>query len=529
MAPKNLTLKIGHPDNGGFAGVNFSASNNKMKANQSPQCSNYLVNKKGLITRKGSLSQNVVEVEAGTNKGFLGMTQFYNGTSYNTLAKCGTTLYNVSTTEAHTALATGLSDKEIFFDKWLGNYFFIDNNTLYKGDQDDMTAVAVTLYDEGGKDEDDEEHSGQLYGEKPYGTIPILHNGRLWWIGGHSTPFFSEIDYWDRYLTMDDKSYLACSVSCDEGDGQDTVAGLSYNGKLIVWKRQKMFFIVGDYDEQSGSLPEVIMYTSTGVYNQKGVIRCGDGFIRGYGPDGVFEYSDATGLKFISADVKDELNKIDFTNRDLVCCGWVDGLFLLFYPINSDTNNRCLAYDPTTKDWFPIDDWYVSCLATFEDDWLYAGWATSGYVKKLFEGYNDDGATIPTYYETKFIVLPAEYYMDKLIAGISNGDGEVKITWICDTSNSAGIAKGAREVDGVRLADEDRPDLGGFMLSDEDNLGDDYLIDEAILDANFSEYRARMRPGLRFKKIKFIFESDSADEHQIDYLEAYLVLARTVV
>jgi hypothetical protein len=110
-------------------------------------------------------------------------------------------------------------------------------------------------------------------------------------------------------------------------------------------------------------------------------------------------------------------------------------------------------------------------VARFEDDWLYAGWSTDGFVKRLFEGYNDDGATIPTYYETKFIVLPAEYYMDKIVAGIANGDGEVKVSWICDTSNSASITKGAFSIDGFRLADETRPDLGGFMLSDETGTG----------------------------------------------------------
>jgi hypothetical protein len=517
MAKKELTLKIGHQETGGFAGVNFSASNNKLRPNQTPKCYNYLVNKRGLITRKGCVSDHTIELVADT--GLSGLCRYHDGNVYHTFAKCGSVLFNVNPTGEHTQLLTDLSNPEIFFEKWLGHYFFFDNNKLYEGNQETVTPAEVTLCDQEGT---------ELTGEKPHGTIPILHNGRLWWIGGHSTPFFSETDYYDRYMTMDDKTLLACSLTCDEADGQDLVAGLSYNGKLIVWKREKMFFIVGNYDELNDIIPEVIMYTTTGVYNQKGVIKCGDGFIRGYGPEGIFQYSDATGLNVISDDIKDELNLIDFDKRDQVCVGWNDGLFYVFYPKNSTYNNKCLAFDPKSGDWLPIENWYVSCLVTYEDDRLYAGWSNRGFVKKLCEGYNDDGATIPTYYETKWFVLPAEYYLDRIIAGISNGDGEVKISWIGDTGNSASTIKSAYNIAGDRLADEDRPDLGGFMLSDEDNLGDSYLIDETVLSVNFSEYKARQRAGQRFKKIKFIFESNSMDEHQIDYVEVYLILARVV-
>lgn len=515
MPPKEYTLKIGHPDKGGFAGVVFSNTDNILRPNQSPKCFNYLVNQKSLITRKGCISDHTLELMADT--GLSGLARYFDGNVYHTLAKCGTTLFDVNPTGEHRELMTNLAGKEICFEKWLGHYFFIDQNILYHGTQDAIVPETVKLCAPDGT---------ELTGEKPYGTIPILHNGRLWWIGGHSTPFFSEIDFYDRYLTLDDPQYLACSIACDEDDGQDIVAGLPYNGKLILWKREKMFFVTGDFSEALGIVPDVIMVTPTGVYSQKGVIKCGDGFIRGYGPEGVFQYSDAAGLKMISKDIKDELNLIEFPRREQVCVGWNNGLFMLFYPKGEEYNNKCLAYDPVTGDWLPIEDWHVSCLVTYENDALYAGWSNKGFVKRLFDGYNDDGATIPTYYETKWFVLPAEYYMDKIVAGISNGDGEVKITWIGDTRNSASTIKSAFTVVGDRLADENRSDLGGFMLSDETEPEGSYLIDEAFLSRNYSEYKSRLRPGQRFKKIKFIFESDSRDEHQIDYVEVLLILAR---
>jgi len=494
-----------------FAGVNYSGDFTKLKANQSPQMYNYIPrktnNKRSLRKREGCFRDHSIEAGPSCN----GLTRYYDGSSFYIIGKFGNKIYSINPTDNHEVLMTGLEPSaEIFFENWLGGFYFVAGNKLYRGEPE---ISEVTLSDENGN---------VLTGEKPTGTIVIQHLQRLWWFGGHSTPFFSETDFPDRYATRDNPAYLRCSVSLDNEDGTNVVAGLSYNGKLIFWKHQKMFFVLGD--DALDNL-EVVRFAPVGAYSQNGVCYCGDGFVRWYGPDGIYQYSDVTGLVRISDAVIEELKEIDTRLRAKVCAGWHDGLFLLFYPIGAEYNNRGLAYDPTKGEWYPIRGWNVAKLCKFEDGSLHAGWSNEGWIKKLFIGTNDDGEEIETYWQSVNFISEVERCIDKMRFGIANVESEVYVSWHSDTATGTNgtLYKRAMPPLGDRLADKDDLSGGGFILADAGNLAENasLLVDEEQIERQTSEFAPRLRPGQRFRELYFTIREKSMEPHQINYLIAW--------
>lgn len=494
-----------------FGGVNFSTDNSKIDSNQSPLMYNYIPkktnNKTSLSKRSGSQSGNVIEAGPG-GVGCTGLTQYHDTSGYHTIAKFGDTIYDVQPNAEHTSLMGDIvldASLEVTFENWLGRFYFTDGADLYVGNPQ---ISKVTLLDQDGE---------ELTGQKPFGKYVIQHYQRLWWIGGNSTPFFSVTDFPDRYQTLDVPTYLGCAITCDENDGTVVTGGVSYRDKLIIFKPYKMFIVVGDYALDT---LEVNRYATIGAYDQKGICVCGDGFVRWYGPDGVYQYHEFTGYVKISEAIDDELEKINLNMREKVCVGWHNDLFLLFYSYNSEFNNRGIAYDPKKKQWYPIRAWNVSQLVKFNsDNTLHAGWSDSGFVKQLFIGTHDDGEEIKAYFQTKTFFSSTERCLDKLRLGNSNGETGMSITWISDQryKTSGVVIKPAMTLLGDKLADVENLLDGGFMLSDADNLGDSYLVDANDIMLKALEISTRVKPGQRFQEIYFIFEESSIEKHQINY------------
>lgn len=500
----NDKFLIGDPALGGFnGGVNYAGSNNDLKPNESPEMWNYLINEAGLIKRGGSLKYNNTELAVDT--GITGLYRHFNGADYKVFAKCGTSVYDVAVDGASAVVATGLNaTAEIYFESWMTRCFFTDGTDLWSATTGNFTKT--TFLDENGN---------ALTGEKPYGKVCFQHNQRMILLGGNgSNIFHSETDFYDRWKVRDNPAYLACWDPCDKDDGMDLIGGASYNGKIIAFKREKMFILSGDWAFDNVSITR---YAMIGAYDQKSIVNCGDGFLRWYGPDGVMQYSDAIGIQHISFNIDPELKKIPLADRVKVCAGWWNNLYLLFYPLNNEIKG--LAFDTRRGCWMPLKGWNVARLIKFEDDNLYAGWSDKGYVKKLFTGYHDDGSEFESFYRTVFYQSTVERYLDKLRSNIVSGQ-QVIINWFSELNTSGSIANNVVSY-GDKLADANNLVAGGFMLTDANDLVNpgSLLLDANEIGKEAGEFMARLRAGQRFKAIQFTISEKGAEPCQIDFLE----------
>jgi hypothetical protein len=403
---------------------------------------------------------------------------------------------------------------EVEFMAWKSRGFISDGTDVYSGTTGMFSKVAFLDQD-----------GVALTGEKPKGRVIFVHNERLCYIGDGSKVHMSETDYYDRHQTLlTDPAILADYQVCDKDDGENCVGGCSYDGMIISWKREKMFLITGD---PAFSNMEVRRYAKVGLYDQKSVVDCGDGILRWYGaPDGVYEFSTSNGVKRISLDINPEiLDSLTDAQRRLVCGGWHDGLYILAYPYGSGVTycNRAQAYDPQKECWQPLRDWNIARMFRFSDDsTLHAGWSNKGYVKKLFTTNSDDGADIECHYESVDRNSSTERVFDKLKLGIIAGDGGCTIGWITDIS-SGSISCPAVASLGDKLADKNDAIPSGFMLSDINDLVPEGSLILDINDQatrNLSEFKGRMRAGVRFNKVRFTFHEKSTSPHKLSYLMA---------
>lgn len=506
-----MLLVIGDPKTGGFnGGVKLGISNNDLAVNESPEMWNFLVDESGLVKMPGSWKDNEEEIVVDTP--ITGLYRFFDGTVFKTFAKCGTKVVEVKTTGAHTDIATGLTAAtEIQFESWFSRYFFVDGSDLWSGTTG--AASKVTIKDEKGNTRED--------GNLPKGLSIALHNQRLWITRNASYPtyvYFSEMDFYDRWKVNG-------WVACDRDDGQPITGMIEYNGKIIIWKKFKMFFIQGD--PAMGNL-SVTRGPNCGAYDQKSIVNCPDGFVRWYGPDGIWEYSDSTGVQRISRNIDSELKNILDNNRPKACAGAWDRYYVFFYPHRTAAtfNDRGFAYDTWLKIWMPIKGWNISCLCRFEDNTLHGGCADSGFVKKLFYGTTNDGAETECYWESKFFLFPGMIYaLNKIRASVKEGHS-LRIAWQSDYgSNVSGTYEVYQPIMGGILADEnDDPADTDFWVGDAQEGGDgnDMLLSEDDEGAFQAEFHDRIKPGQNFREIKFSFWNKSIEELQLDYVEVTL-------
>ncbi len=496
-------IVLGDPRTGGFAGgVRIGISNNDLKPNESPEMWNYLIEDSGLNKRAGCLRDN--DTSLGEYP-ITGLYRFFNGTEYKTFAKCGTSVYDVAASGASAVIASGLAeDAEIQFASWFGKYFFVDGNNLWTGTTG--AASKVTYLDENGD---------PLGGELPKGKSILLHNQRLWLTYNQDRRtyvYFSETDFYDRWRAMS-------WVACDRDDGKKITGFIEDRDKIISFKRNQLYFILGDYT--LGNL-SVVLGPSVGAYDQKSIVRCPDGYIRFYGPNGVWQYSDATGVINISqGKIDKELKRIPEARREQVCAGFYDRYYILFYPSTDGRNDKGLAYDVYNNCWIPLRGWNVSCCYTFEDNSLHAGWTSGGFIKNLFTGLHDDGDEIECFWSSKYFGETGIINcLDRIRVAIRSGQS-LTISYNSDPgeNTASSISFFVPDV-GKYLGDDNHPENDGFMLGDDNILDDgDILISEEELGKELEEFRDRLEGGQTFREIQFAIYEKSVEPNQIDFIE----------
>jgi hypothetical protein len=435
-----------------------------------------------------------------------------------------------SNTLRYPALAIG---DEIEFESWASRYFFADGANLYSGTTGG--ASATTWLDENGD-------STAGWTLLPTPAVLVLHKEHLWWFDKNSSRVgFTARNYHDRVFenTVDASNYGSW-VACDADDGQYLTAlvRLPLSDCLMAFKRDKSFIITGDYDTTSNTLA-VRPGPAMGAYSQKAVAVSPDGFVYWYGPAGIWRYREDTGAicisrnKQASLDIESDLAAITSAYRNKCCMGYdyERHYVLFFYPHGTATaNDRGLAFDTVKNEWMPIRNWSVARLCNFEDGTTHAGWSNAGYVKKLFTGYNDDGAAISCYYETKYYGRPqVESVLDSIRGRVTAGRA-LTFAWRSDPgTNISGSVIFAYGSAPTVLGDRNHPGgTGTFTLGDKTNPGSGTTLSDH--DARvIADFARRMTAGQRFREMKFIFQESSVAAHSLDFIEARTYPRRLMV
>jgi hypothetical protein len=404
------------------------------------------------------------------------------------------------------------SDDEIGFASWFSRYFFSDGSGLYSGTTG--SALELKLYNENGYSLTADNHN-EIIGIQPHGDILLVHKERLWLTRDPNYPtrvYWSQVNYYNRYFTNGDAD-VVCWVPCGQNDGQDITGMVRYQDKLFVTKLNQSYWIDGEpADTGSGTL-NVAAGPTVGAYDQKTIVVCPDGYIRFFGPDGVWQYSDmlgtaTTGAQHISKSIDSELDQISSNNKNKCCAIYYDHYYLLFYPYG-DVNycNRGMAYDTQRQQWYPIHDLDIGIMVKFEDDTLHAGLSNSGYVTQLFNGYNDNGNEIAAYFKSRFEGNNGiEQCLDSIRAVDVLSQGTFIISWGANKSHpAAGSFSTIYSGLGARL--------GEFILDK------DVLVSLEDVESDVSEPFKRVRNTQRFQKIYFEISESSLGKHTIDYLE----------
>jgi hypothetical protein len=502
-----MLLVVGAPPGGFKGGLWAGFSNNDLADNMSPETYNYLVDDSGLTARTGCAKEN--DTEIGTGTGATGLHRFYDGTGHKTFIKVGADIYELAATGASTSRLTGLgASAEYHFADWLGNCFAAGGEaSLYQATTGGFSAVPW-LDEAGGSTSD--------WTSLPKPKCLVVHKEHLWFIDadlthdGGTRIGFTKRDYGDRLFEdpLNANTYGSW-LACDKADGQPLVAlrRLPIADCLMAWKRRKTYVITGDYDETSNTL-QIVPGPPAGAYDQKGTAVCPDGFVRWYGPEGVWEYRQDTGPRHISRAIDYLLRQIPDADRPKVCAGYWNRYFLLM----NCKDGYGYAYDTERGCWVQIRGWNVGRMVVYEDDTLHAARANAGYVDKLFTGYNDNGAAIRAFWKTKFFApAPGVQHMLRFLRARTSGES-VKIYWWSDPgSGAAGSVNIVQPAPGVKL--------GSFLL------GTDRLIDVSEL-INYGMFEDRPMGGQLFREIQFAFEESSISAHTVDFLEATAVPVR---
>jgi hypothetical protein len=418
---------------------------------------------------------------------------------------------------------------EVMFSSWFSGYYFTDGNNLYRGTAG--LPEIITFTDQDG---------GAIAGYKPKGKSVILHKQRLWLTRDAAYPtrvYWTESDYYDRVL-VDGSGDIAGYVECDKDDGKPITGMISTNDRLIVFKRDKMFFIDGDYDEDNLS---VVPYAQVGAYDQKTIVDC-DGVIVFWGPHGMYLYTSGMDKPMNVSDgkINYELAHITPTNVNKPCAAYNGKYYVFSYPYDTSTyNNRTLIYDTKNNAWMPRRNWNASCFAIWEDGTLHAGWGDKGYVKELFDTNSDDGAEIAAYWSSRFFnsrdlmgIPGATLCLEKITLGIRAGVSAT-VSWQSDTfSRLSGSHTFTAESQGDKLADAE--DLGThstgyFMLSgrnDTPRTGS-LMTNRDETNQNAQAFTYTLPGGANFREIQFTISQSDTVINKIDYLEVTVYLVRS--
>ena len=408
---------------------------------------------------------------------------------------------------------------EIEFAFWFGNYFFTDGTNVYNGTSG--AASELTFQDENGV---------AITGVHPHGKTILIRSERIWLTRDPNYPtrlYFLLIDSYQK-IGCNGGTDVAAWVAPDRDDGQAITGAIRYHDRIFVAKREKTYWVYGEPSDvfpYSGTL-QIIDGPAAGAYDQKTIVNCPDGFIRWFGPDGVWQYSDAGGEVHISKDIDFELDQITDSNKIKCCAGWWKHFYLLWYPYDTATYcNRGFAFDTKRGYWYPMRGWNISRFCRFEDDTIHAGWANEGYAVQLFDGTTDNSADVSCYFKTRMECgVPGWEQCLRSIQVMSLRDGQtVTVRWNGDQASPAsGEFTDALSIIGTywgefTWGDATVPDDGSILVS-EDELG-------SVSTSPFH----RMNNSQRFRELYFEIEESGPTSFSFDYLEVRSYLIRQVV
>lgn len=402
---------------------------------------------------------------------------------------------------------------EVQFESWLGRYFITDGINIYTGTTG--TASAISFLDENGN---------PISGIHPHGKSIIQKGQRLWLTRDPNYPtrlWFSLIDYYDRFPTGGGSDALSW-VACDRDDGHAITGFVVYNEQIFVTKTMKHYWIYGypsDVWPYSGTL-QVSDGIPGGCYDQKTLINCDDGYLRWYGPSGVWQYG-PNGLSHISDAIDYELNKIVESDRIKACAAYGNNYYVLLLPNGISEYCDGFLFDVRISEWFPIKNWNISCMARFIDGSIHGGFYNKGYTAKLFSGNTDNSGAedIACYLKTRLEVpLGYEYRrfehcLDKLqVFNIRNGQKFMMYWNAEDGSPASGSWTFSYESVGAYL---DEFQLGDEIADDGDLL---ISVDElSTISAN--PVKRGLGGNQRFQQIYFEIEESGPTDHAFDYLQ----------
>lgn len=401
---------------------------------------------------------------------------------------------------------------EVQFASWFSRYFIVDGINVYSGTTG--AATALTFQDENGTN---------ISGVSPKGKSILIKGERLWLTRDPNYPtriYFSLIDSYLKF-GCNGGTNVASWIACDRDDGQAITGFIRYSDRLFVTKRQKSYWIYGDPSDEmpySGTL-QIVDGPATGAYDQKTIINCPDGFIRWFGPDGVYQCSGSTPEVHISDSIDSELNQIADADKSKACAEFVDHYYLLMLPGGILDYCDGFALDTRTGEWFPIKNWNISCMHRFADDTLHAGFYNEGYTAQLFDGTLDNSGAedIACYAKSRIEFPPGfeykkyEHCLDSMqMFNIRNGQS-FNLLWNANEGKASGSWPFSYEAAGeylgeFELGDDSNPDAGDIMIS-EDELTD--------ISGNPSK---RMSSAQRFVNLYVEISESGPTEHAFDYL-----------
>ena len=266
-----------------------------------------------------------------------------------------------------------------------------------------------------------------------------------------------------------------------------------------------------------------------GAWSQKAILDCPDGFLRWVGPDGVWEYSDATGHRRIDWDIWHDLKKVDPDMTRKICLGWYSPfLVLAFSEPGVPFNNLVTVYDTRYQVWWPFREWYLSVMHTATTGELYGGWSNAGFVKQLFAGEHDDGKEIACMWKSKRFGVPGiEHCLDYIRTSLQKGQS-VTISWESDPAHGqAGSRSFTADDVGTYLGDVNNPRDDDFLLGDEEIPGDgDILVSEDELGKGAEDFYTRMRGGITFNEMSFTIEQRGFEKMSLDWVELDIIPTR---
>lgn len=397
---------------------------------------------------------------------------------------------------------------------WFGRYFYADEVNLYAGTTGSPTAITFA----------DEDGNPVSWASAPYPKSPVVHKEHLWFIDaraandGGTRIVFTKTDYYDR-LYHSGTDYVSY-VNCDKNDGFPLVGLVRLpSDELMAFKNgnNKTYLITGDYQGTAANTLNPRPGPPAGAFSQSAIDVGPDGFVRWCGLSGVWEYRRDVGSRHISRPIDYGLSLVSSANQPKIRVKhttYQGRLYLVVsYASTGTTNNRCFIADVGRRGrldqpcWVQRRSWGAADLYVYEDGTLHAGWADTGYVKKLFYGANDDGSAIACLYKTKYFtwVHGVVHALRYLRFGGRTSAGTITITYLGDVASGA---SGTVDIEQPATGTA----LGEFLLGTSALVGVEDLL-------NYGTFDDRPPGGQCFREIQFSFSESSSSAHSIDFLE----------